>query len=116
MDPGLEDEGGASVAPRRPRSSLWIEPPPLTEEVGESGAGILTARFGRFPLRSVELAPLSQPDASGLHGIFLDLWTDLGSVTIHGILTTLSAAVRLDVGLRRHDDDFHDVGFSRAER
>jgi predicted aspartyl protease len=88
VDSGLEDEGGASVAlPGVTLELLGIEPPPLTEEVGESGAGILTARFGRFPLRSVELGPLSQPGASGLYGIFPDLWTELGGVTIHGILS-----------------------------
>jgi hypothetical protein len=44
-------------------------------------------RFGRFPPRSVELGSLSQPDASGLYGIFPDLWSELGGVTIHGILS-----------------------------
>jgi hypothetical protein len=88
VDSGLEDEGGASVAlPHATLDLLGIPAPPLTEEVGESGAGMLTARFGRFPLERVALGPLVQNDASGLHGIFPDLWTDLGGIAIDGILS-----------------------------
>lgn len=88
VDSGLEDEGGASVAlPRATLDLLDIAPPSLTEDVGESGAGILTARFGRFPLRRVGLGPLAQHDASGLFGVFPDVWTELDGITIQGILS-----------------------------
>jgi predicted aspartyl protease len=88
VDSGLEDEGGASVAlPRATLDALGIPAPPLTEEVGESGAGSLSHRFGRFPLRQVALGPLVQHDASGLYGIFPDLWTDIAGVSIQGILS-----------------------------
>ncbi len=88
VDSGLEDEGGASVAlPRATLDLLGILPPPLTEEVGESGAGTLSDRFGRFPVQRVGLGPLSQPDASGLFGVFPDTWTELGGITVHGILS-----------------------------
>jgi hypothetical protein len=88
VDSGLQDEGGASVAlPQATLDLLGIPAPPLTEEVGESGAGTLTLRFGRFPLERVALGPLVQDDASGLYGIFPDLWTDLGGIAIHGILS-----------------------------
>ena len=88
VDSGLEDEGGASVAlPRATLDLLGIPEPPRTEEVGESGAGSLSLRFGRFPLSRVGLGPLAQDDASGLSGIFPDEWTELGGVTIHGIVS-----------------------------
>jgi hypothetical protein len=88
VDSGLQDEGGASVAlPQATLDLLGIPAPPLTEEVGESGAGTLTLRFGRFPLERVALGPLVQDDASGLYGIFPDLWTDLGGIAIDGILS-----------------------------
>jgi Aspartyl protease len=88
LDSGLEDEGGASVA--LPRATLDLlgnrEPPPI-EDVGESGAGSLSLRFGRFPLSRVALGTLEQEDASGLSGIFPDAWAELGGVAIHGILS-----------------------------
>ena len=88
VDSGLQDEGGASVAlPRATLDLLGIPPPPSTEEVGESGAGTLSVRFGRFPLRRVGLGPLSQHNASGLFGVFPDMWTELGGITVHGILS-----------------------------
>ena len=88
LDSGLEDEGGASVAlPRATLDLLGIPEPPLTEEVGESGAGWLSLRFGRFPLSRVALGALEQEDASGLSGIFPDLWSEFGGVAIHGILS-----------------------------
>jgi hypothetical protein len=88
VDSGLEDEGGASVAlPGATLDLLGIPAPPLTDEVGESGAGTLSARFGRFPLSRVALGPLEQRDATGLHGIFPDLWTELGGIAIHGIVS-----------------------------
>jgi hypothetical protein len=88
VDSGLEDEGGASVAlPRSTLELLGIAAPPLTEEVGESGAGSLSLRFGRFPLERVGLGPLVQHGASGLHGIFPDIWTELAGISIHGILS-----------------------------
>ena len=88
LDSGLEDEGGASVAvPRSTLELLGIEAPPLTEEVGESGAGSLSLRFGRFPLERVTLGPLVQHEASGLYGIFPDLWTELAGISVHGILS-----------------------------
>jgi hypothetical protein len=88
VDSGLEDEGGASVAlPRATLDLLGIREPPRTEEVGESGAGSLSLRFGRFPLSRVALGTLVQENASGLSGIFPDLWTDLSGIAIHGILS-----------------------------
>ena len=88
VDSGLQDEGGASVAlPRATLDALGIPAPPLTEEVGESGAGSLSLRFGRFPLPQVALGPLVQHDASGLYGIFPDLWTDIAGISIQGILS-----------------------------
>lgn len=48
---------------------------------------MLTARFGRFPLSRVASVSLAQEDASGLSGIFPDVWTELGGVRIHGILS-----------------------------
>ena len=33
------------------------------------------------------LGPLSQHDASGLFGVFPDMWTELGGITVHGILS-----------------------------
>jgi hypothetical protein len=66
---------------------LGIPAPPLTEEVGESGAGCLSLRFGRFPLGQVGLGPLVKHEASGLYGIFPDLWTEVTGVSIHGILS-----------------------------
>ena len=72
----------------RPKSSRTVIPaPPLTEEVGESGAGSLSLRFGRFPLRQVALGPLVQHDASGLFGIFPDLWADIAGISIQGVLS-----------------------------
>jgi Aspartyl protease len=88
LDSGLEDEGGASVAlPRSTLELLGIAAPPLTEEVGESGAGSLSLRFGRFPLERVGLGSLVEYEASGLYGIFPDLWTELAGISIHGILS-----------------------------
>ena len=88
VDSGLEDEGGASVAlPRATLDALGIPAPALTEEIGESGAGSLSLRFGRFPLRQVGVGPLVQHDPSGLFGIFPDLWTENGGITIQGILS-----------------------------
>ena len=88
VDSGLEDEGGAAVAlPQATLDLLGIPAPPLTEEIGESGAGRLSLRFGRFPLRRVGLGPLVQEDASGLFGIFPDVWTDLGGIAVHGIIS-----------------------------
>jgi Aspartyl protease/Tetratricopeptide repeat len=88
VDSGLEDEGGAAVAlPQEILDLLGIPAPPLTEEIGESGAGHLSLRFGRFPLRRVGLGPLVHEDASGLFGIFPDVWTDLGGIAVHGIIS-----------------------------
>jgi gag-polyprotein putative aspartyl protease len=88
VDSGLEDEGGACVAlPPATLDLLGIPAPALTEEVGESGAGSLSARFGRFPLRRVALGPLVQHDASGLYGIIPDAWTDLAGISIRRILS-----------------------------
>jgi hypothetical protein len=61
--------------------------PPLTEEVGESGAGSLSLRFGRFSLERVGLGPLVQREASGLYGIFPELWTEVAGISVHGILS-----------------------------
>jgi gag-polyprotein putative aspartyl protease len=88
VDSGLEDEGGASVAlPRATLDVLGIPVPPLTEEIGESGAGSLSLRFGRFPVRRLALGPLVQHDASGLYGIFPDLWTEVAGISIDGIFS-----------------------------
>lgn len=88
VDSGLEDAGGASFAvPGVTLDLLGIPAPPLTDEIGESGAGSLSLRFGRFPVRRVALGPLAQQDAEGLYGIFPDLWTDVGGVGIHGLLS-----------------------------
>lgn len=88
VDSGLQDEGGASVAlPQATLDLLGIAAPPLTEEVGESGAGTLSLRSGRFPLRRVALGPLSQHDASGVFGVFPDTWTELGGITVHGLIS-----------------------------
>jgi hypothetical protein len=88
VDSGLEDEGGAAVAlPQATLDLLGIPAPSLTEEIGESGAGRLSLRFGRFPLRRVGLGRLVHEDASGLFGIFPDVWTDLGGVAVHGIIS-----------------------------
>ena len=88
VDSGLEDVGGASVAlPRATLERLEIPPPPLTEQVGESGAGPLSARYGYFPLRRVALGPLAQEEAVGVFGIFPDAWTDLGGIAVNGILS-----------------------------
>ena len=38
-------------------------------------------------MRRVALGPLAQDDASGLFGIFPDVWTELGGVAIDGILS-----------------------------
>jgi hypothetical protein len=59
----------------------------LTEEIGESGAGHLTRRFGRFPVRSVGLGPLVQHDASGLYGVFPEAWSEVAGISLHGILS-----------------------------
>jgi len=59
----------------------------LTEEIGESGAGHLSQRFGRFPVSRLGLGPLVQEDTSGLYGIFPDAWRELAGVSIHGILS-----------------------------
>jgi len=61
--------------------------PQLTEEIGESGAGHLSQRFGRFPVSRLGLGPLVQEDTSGLYGIFPDAWRELAGVSIHGILS-----------------------------
>lgn len=87
VDSGLEDEGGAAIAaPRATLDSVGI-PVPLTEDVGESGAGRLSLRFGRFPVRRLALGPLEQHDTSGTYGIFPDLWAEVGGITVHGILS-----------------------------
>ncbi len=88
VDSGLEDEGGASVAvPRATLGLLGIPAPPLTEEVGESGAGRLSHRYGRFPVRRVGLGRLVQDEATGLYGIFPDEWAELDGIRIHGIVS-----------------------------
>ena len=88
VDSGLEDEGGAAVAaPQTTLDLVGIPVPPLTEEVGESGAGRLSLRYGRFPVRRLALGALEHHSTSGVHGIFPDLWTDIGGITVHGIVS-----------------------------
>jgi hypothetical protein len=88
VDSGLEDEEGASfAAPRATLDAAGIPLPELTEEIGESGAGHLSQRFGRFPVRRLGLGGLVQQDTSGLYGVFPDAWREVGGISIHGILS-----------------------------
>lgn len=88
LDSGLEDEGGASfAAPRATLDAAGIPLPELTEEIGESGAGHLSQRFGRFPLHRLGLGALVQQDTSGLYGVFPETWREVAGISIHGILS-----------------------------
>jgi hypothetical protein len=88
IDSGLEDEGGASLAaPRSTLEAAGITLPELTEEIGESGAGHLSQRFGRFPVGRVGLGPLVLRETSGLYGVFPDAWRQVAGISIHGILS-----------------------------
>jgi hypothetical protein len=73
--------------PRATLDLFGIPAPPLTEEVGESGAGRLSHRYGRFPVRRVGLGRLVQDEATGLYGIFPDEWVELDGIRIHGIIS-----------------------------
>jgi aspartyl protease len=87
-DSGLEDEGGAVMAaPRSTLDAVGIALPELTEEIGETGAGRLTRRYGRFPLRQVGLGPLLQDEVLGLYGVFPDAWTEIAGIALHGIIS-----------------------------
>ncbi len=88
IDSGLEDEGGASVAlPAATLDAVGIPLPELTEEIGESGAGRLSLRYGRFPVPRLALGPLLQHDASGLYGIFPDEWREVYGIRLDGIIS-----------------------------
>jgi hypothetical protein len=66
-----------SASPLRPSPRRW----------GESGAGRLSHRYGRFPVRRVGLGRLVQDEATGLYGIFPDEWVELDGIRIHGIIS-----------------------------
>ncbi len=88
LDSGLEDEGGASfAAPRATLEEAGIALPELTEVIGESGAGGLSERFGRFPIGRLAVGPRTQENATGLYGIVPEQWEEVGGISLHGLVS-----------------------------
>lgn len=88
LDSGLQDDhGGAFAAPAATLAAAGIAAPELTEMMGESGAGHLTQRYGRFPVGRLTLGSLAQGGLLGLYGVFSDVWRHAAGFPIHGLVS-----------------------------
>ena len=120
VDSGLQDEGGASIAaPRATLDLLGIPVPPLTDEVGESGAGHALGSLRSLSASARGARPARPGGRNGpLRHLPRPVERSRRDRRPRDPQPRLPATVRVDARLRADDDDVRraGLGLRRAGR